>query len=43
VGASGDRMLETALVNVLLLHDGRVFLGAVTPQTLERAAATAPR
>jgi outer membrane lipoprotein-sorting protein len=43
VGASGDRMLETALVNVLMLHDGRVFLGAVTPQTLERAAATAPR
>jgi outer membrane lipoprotein-sorting protein len=43
VGVSGDRILETTLVNVLILHDGRVFLGAVTPQTLERAAATTPR
>jgi hypothetical protein len=43
VGASGDRVLETSLVNVLMLHDGRVFLGAVTQQTLEHAAATAPR
>lgn len=43
VGASGDRILQTALLNVLLLHDGRVFLGAVTPQTLERVAAATPR
>jgi hypothetical protein len=39
---SGDygtgRVLRTALVSVLLLDDGRVLVGAVTPATLEQAA-----
>jgi hypothetical protein len=38
-GAYGSgRLLRTALVSVLLLDDGRVFVGAVTPATLEQAA-----
>jgi len=32
------RLLRTALVSVLVLDDGHVFVGAVTPQTLEQAA-----
>jgi hypothetical protein len=44
---SGDygtgRVLRTALVSVLLLDDGRVFVGAVTPATLEQAASSSPR
>ena len=32
------RLLETALVSALLLDDGRLFVGAVTPDVLERAA-----
>jgi outer membrane lipoprotein-sorting protein len=35
------RLLETSLVSVLLLDDGRAFVGAVTPEALERAAASA--
>jgi len=30
-------------VSVLLLSDGRVFVGAVTPDLLEQVAASAPR
>jgi hypothetical protein len=44
---SGDygtgRVLRTALVSVLLLDDGRVFVGAVTPATLEQVASSSPR
>jgi outer membrane lipoprotein-sorting protein len=38
---SGGRLLQTPLVNVLLLDDGRVAAGAVTPATLESAVAGA--
>jgi outer membrane lipoprotein-sorting protein len=37
------RLLRTALVSVLMLDDGRVFVGAVTPATLEQAATSSPR
>ncbi|WP_375502089.1 outer membrane lipoprotein carrier protein LolA [uncultured Jatrophihabitans sp.] len=43
VGTSGDRLLHTALVNALILPDGRAFVGGVTPALLERMAATHPR
>jgi outer membrane lipoprotein-sorting protein len=43
VGSTGDRLLSTALLNVLMTPDGRVFAGAVTPSLLEQAAATTPR
>ena len=33
------RVLKTALVSVLLLDDGRLLVGSVTPAVLERAAA----
>jgi MucB/RseB N-terminal domain len=43
-GAYGSgRLLRTALVSVLMLDDGRVFVGAVTPATLEQAATSAGR
>jgi outer membrane lipoprotein-sorting protein len=35
---NGDRLLSTALVNVLLTADGRVFAGAVQPGVLQQAA-----
>jgi len=35
------RIIETSLLTVLLLDDGRVFAGAVTPAVLEQAATTA--
>ena len=35
------RMLSTALVSALLLDDGRLFVGSVTPAVLEQAAASA--
>jgi hypothetical protein len=39
-GAYGSgRLLRTRLVSVLLLDDGRMFVGAVAPAALERAAA----
>jgi outer membrane lipoprotein-sorting protein len=39
-GAYGSgQLLRTALVSVLLLDDGRLLVGAVTPATLEQAAA----
>lgn len=43
VGTSGARLLSTALVNALILPDGRVFAGAVTPVMLEQTAAATPR
>ena len=43
VGTGGARLLHTALVNALLMPDGRVFVGAVQPAMLEHAAATTPR
>ena len=39
VGAKGDRTITTSLLNVLILKNGRVFLGAVTPAALEATAA----
>jgi outer membrane lipoprotein-sorting protein len=40
VQPNGDRLLSTALVNVLLTADGRVFAGAVLPSVLQQAAGT---
>ncbi len=40
VGTSGARLLHTALLNAVLLPDGRVFVGAVDPATAEHVAAT---
>jgi outer membrane lipoprotein-sorting protein len=37
------QLLQTSLVSVLLLSDGRAFVGAVTPDLLEQVAASAPR
>jgi hypothetical protein len=37
------QLLQTSLVSVLLLNDGRMFVGAVTPDLLEQVAASAPR
>jgi hypothetical protein len=42
-GSNGERVLTTALINGVLLKDGRVFIGAVTPSMLEHVAATTPR
>ncbi|MBE7189661.1 hypothetical protein [Jatrophihabitans endophyticus] len=43
-GAWGSgRLLQTSLVSVLLLHDGRVFAGAVDPSELYAAAARTQR
>lgn len=36
---SGDRLLQSALVNALLTKDGRVLIGAVSPAVLQQAAA----
>jgi outer membrane lipoprotein-sorting protein len=40
VQPNGDRLLSTALVNVLLTADGQMFAGAVQPSVLQQAAAT---
>jgi outer membrane lipoprotein-sorting protein len=41
-GAFGSgRLLQTSLINVLFLNDGRVAAGAVTPSALEAAVASA--
>jgi outer membrane lipoprotein-sorting protein len=40
VGSSGQRLLRTALINVLTRPDGTAFVGAVTPAYLEHIAAT---
>lgn len=39
----GARLLHTALLNAVLLPDGRAFVGAVQPAALERIAAATPR
>jgi outer membrane lipoprotein-sorting protein len=39
---TNDRLLHTALINVLLLPDGRIAVGAVTPEALVAATAPAP-
>jgi outer membrane lipoprotein-sorting protein len=42
-GAWGSgRLLQTSLINILLLNDGRMAAGAVTPAALEAAVASAP-
>ncbi|MEI7991317.1 MAG: hypothetical protein WCH93_02685 [Actinomycetota bacterium] len=41
VGSSSARVISTALINVLVLDDGRVVVGAVDPDTLARLAAGA--
>jgi outer membrane lipoprotein-sorting protein len=41
VGSSGARLLRTALVNAVITHDGRAFIGAVQPALLEHIAASA--
>jgi outer membrane lipoprotein-sorting protein len=40
VGSSGQRLLHTALLNAVVLPDGRAFVGAVRPSLLEHIAAT---
>jgi outer membrane lipoprotein-sorting protein len=41
-GAFGSgRLLQTSLINVLFLNDGRIAAGAVTPSALEAAVASA--
>ncbi|HEY7008684.1 MAG TPA: hypothetical protein VH395_07085 [Jatrophihabitantaceae bacterium] len=42
VGNTGQRLLHTALVNAVLMPDGRMFVGAVKPAALEHIAATTP-
>lgn len=39
----GSKLLHTALVNALLLPDGRAFVGAVSQQQLQQTAANTPR
>ena len=41
VGAHSAHLVSTALVNVLVLDDGRSAVGAVTAEALEAAVATA--
>ncbi len=43
VGNSGERLLHTALVNAVIMPDGRTFVGAVNPALLEHVAASTPR
>jgi outer membrane lipoprotein-sorting protein len=43
VGTSGTRLLHTALVNAVLLPDGRAFVAAMRPAALEHIAATTAR
>ncbi|MCU1590141.1 MAG: hypothetical protein JWP11_1397 [Frankiales bacterium] len=35
---NGDRLLKTSLINALITTDGHVFVGAVTPELLQKAA-----
>ena len=41
VGGTTGHLLTTRLLNVLVLDDGRVLVGAVTPETLQAAATAA--
>ena len=43
VGTTGNKLLTTSLLNVLVLNDGRVFLGAVSASMLEQTAAATPQ
>ncbi|MGI8678703.1 MAG: LolA family protein [Jatrophihabitans sp.] len=43
VGSSGQRLLHTALINALIVPDGRTFVGAVSPAVLQHVAAITPR
>ncbi|MGH8962864.1 MAG: LolA family protein [Jatrophihabitantaceae bacterium] len=43
IGSNGDRIVKTALLNVLIQRDGRAFLGAVSASMLEQTAAATPR
>jgi outer membrane lipoprotein-sorting protein len=43
VGTSGARLLHTALLNAVIMPDGRVLVGAVSPALLQHIAATRPR
>jgi hypothetical protein len=36
---AGGRIFTTALMNILIADDGRIFAGAVTPEKLIEAAA----
>jgi outer membrane lipoprotein-sorting protein len=40
VGGSGMRLLHTALINAVVLPDGRAFIGALRPAALEHIATT---
>ncbi|MDT7573697.1 MAG: hypothetical protein QOH17_30, partial [Pseudonocardiales bacterium] len=42
-GTSGGRLLHTALINAVLLPDGRAFIGAVQPGALEAVAQSTSR
>ena len=42
VGSTGTRLVHTALVNAVILPDGRTFVGAVTPALLEHVASSTP-
>lgn len=42
VAVPNGRLLSTALVNVLITDDGRIFAGMVPPDTLQAAASAAP-
>jgi len=41
VGSTTGHLMSTSLINVLILDDGRIVVGAVTPAVLESAAAAA--
>jgi hypothetical protein len=41
VGSTTGHLVSTRLVNVLVLDDGRIAIGAVTPEALEAAVASA--
>lgn len=43
VAVPGGRLLSTALLNVLVTDDGRIFAGMVPPERLQAAAAAAAR
>ena len=41
VGSHSAHLVSTTLVNVLVLDDGRIAVGAITPEALEAAMAKA--
>jgi hypothetical protein len=40
IGTTGERLLHTALLNAVVMPDGRAFVGAVSPALLEHIATT---